>query len=47
MEEEIDEVLVPTESTIEVRRGKKVEVDRRIMPGYILVHMEMTARGST
>lgn len=45
MEEEIDEILVPTEPTIEVRRGKKVEVERRIMPGYILVHMEMTARG--
>lgn len=45
MGEEIDEILVPTEPTIEVRRGKKVEVDRRIMPGYILVHMEMSDRG--
>lgn len=45
MAEEIDEILVPTEPTIEVRRGKKVEVDRRIMPGYILVHMEMSDRG--
>lgn len=45
MGEEIDEILVPTEPHIEVRRGKKVEVDRRIMPGYILVHMEMSDRG--
>ena len=43
--DEIDEVLVPTEEVIEVRRGKKVTSERRFMPGYVLVHMEMTDRG--
>ena len=45
LEDEIDEVLVPTEEVIEIRRGKKVTSERRFMPGYVLVHMEMTNRG--
>lgn len=45
LEEEIGEVLVPTEEVIEVRRGKKVTSERRFMPGYVLVNMEMSNRG--
>ena len=45
LEEQIDEVLVPTEEVIEIRRGKKVTSERRFMPGYVLVHMEMSNRG--
>jgi len=45
LEDEIDEVLVPTEEVIEIRRGKKVSTERRFMPGYVLVHMEMSDRG--
>lgn len=45
LEGDIDEVLVPTEEVIEVRRGKKVTTERRFMPGYVLVHMEMSDRG--
>lgn len=45
LEDDIDEVLVPTEEVIEVRRGKKVTAERRFMPGYVLVHMEMSDKG--
>jgi transcriptional antiterminator NusG len=45
LEDEIDEVLVPTEEVIEIRRGKKVTTERRFMPGYVLVHMEMSDQG--
>ena len=45
LEDDIDEVLVPTEEVIEVRRGKKVTTERRFMPGYVLVHMEMSDQG--
>lgn len=45
MEEDIEEVLVPTEEVIEVRRGKKITVERRFMPGYVLVRMEMSDEG--
>jgi transcription termination/antitermination protein NusG len=45
LEDDIDEVLVPTEEVIEVRRGKKVTTERRFMPGYVLVHMEMSDHG--
>lgn len=45
LEDEIEEVLVPTEEVIEIRRGKKVTSERRFMPGYVLVRMDMSDRG--
>ena len=42
LEQQIEQVLVPTEEVVEVRRGKKVQTERRFMPGYVLVRMEMT-----
>jgi transcriptional antiterminator NusG len=45
LQDQIDEVLVPTEEVIEIRRGKKVTAERRFMPGYVLVRMEMSDEG--
>lgn len=41
LEDRITEVLVPTETVTEIKRGKKKLVHRKIFPGYIMVNMEM------
>ena len=41
MEDKIGQVLIPTETVVEVRGGKKVESARLFYPGYVLVEMEM------
>src|ERR1700684_911706 len=42
LEDLIAEVIVPTEDVIEVRRGQKVNSERKFLPGYVLLHAKLT-----
>ncbi len=41
LEEKIGQILIPTETVVEMRGGKKVESSRLFYPGYVLVEIEM------
>ena len=42
MDDLIEEVLVPTEEVVEMRRGAKHNSERKFFPGYVLVRMELS-----
>lgn len=42
LSDKFERVVVPTEEIVEVRRGKKVQTERKFFPGYVLAKMEMT-----
>ena len=41
-ERSLRQALVPTQEVVEIKNGKKVTVERKIFPGYVLVEMVMT-----
>jgi transcriptional antiterminator NusG len=42
VEDQFGDILVPTEEVVEIRRGAKVNSERKLIPGYVLVKMEMS-----
>ena len=41
LEDRIEEIMVPTEEVVEVKRGQRVQAERKFFPGYVLAKVDM------
>ncbi|MGM0422994.1 MAG: transcription termination/antitermination protein NusG [Pseudomonadota bacterium] len=42
IEDQIEEIMIPTEEVIEIRRGQRVNAEQKFFPGYVLIKMELS-----
>ena len=42
LSDQIEQIVVPTEKVVEIRRGKKVDAERKFFPGYVLLKADLT-----
>ena len=42
LDDNIQEIMVPTEEVVQIRRGQKINAERKFFPGYVLVKMELS-----
>lgn len=42
IEDQIEEIMIPTEEVIEIRRGQRINAEHKFFPGYVLIKMELS-----
>jgi transcription termination/antitermination protein NusG len=42
LDELFEQIIVPTEEVVEIRRGRRIKTERRFFPGYVLAKVDLT-----